>query len=439
MSGIVPEQILQTLLDEVLLKSQTPNRVRLVGLVMFVIAAALWIVFGRKRHEYRVTAVYWLGCGIGLWLVFHLYQLGRLRLDQILPVSAAAISIVSLSFVALPVWRNRQRRNRAWPDRLEDLLIEYRPSSSLVTSMTGMALVVFFLALCQVTSLISAVSALMMGLALLIVVEHLFRLEAALAGLVHLSLAIVSGVLVVCVLFGVRTESIPTLMNIVVIVLALLAFLWIWLGLVWGQQILAGRPLTTAGRLVPLTVHVGTMLLGFASLVLLKITLWRKIPAVHGWDNDLVRLVLLGIAGVLVLASNFWIAKKFSSRTLGYLLIFNIVSIILAYALRWPWLFNWQIIPYWPLWLAGLSAVILALGWVFRSLSLKFLAEPSAAVAIALCITVLVLNGLAIVIPGSRRPVGFELASVASVLLIVGGWRIHSCDRGPDPGHLDRQ
>ena len=429
------ETLLQSFLDQYLLKDHILERIWLVSLVMMVVATLLWFLSGKTHPGYRTTAVYWLFCGIAMWMLVTLRP-ADLTSNQMLPASGLVISAVSLLFVGLPILVNHRQRNRAWPTRLDQLLVRYRPPSSLITSMTVLSLVVFFLAISHITSLTSLAAALMMGLALLLVVDKSFRLEAAFSGMIHISLALACTVLV---LSGGSSRSIPTLMNIAIIVLGCLSFHWMWLGGVWQQQVLEGKPLTTAARMIPLTKHAGVMLLGFGSLLLLKLALWRKMPAVHDWDNSLDRLLLLGIAGLLILLVNYCVAVRLSSPILGYLLIFNLAAFNLAYLFRWPWFLNYAVWPYWPNWMTGAGAILLFFAWLARNRDYPFFAKPAALSAIAVCLTTLLLTlGLNLLLPNVYGPGDFGLASAICAVLVLAGWRIQNRS-GTSVKHVERQ
>jgi len=374
---MVTERLLEPFLQQVLWKDQITARISFVCLIMLLAAASIWLIWGRERHGFKVTAVYWLACGVVTLAVLYLPR------DRVLPGAAIAIAAVTMVFAYLPYWRYKRRRNRVVPDQLEMLMIPFRPAPGLTTSTTALALLVFFINLCYVTSVSSVAAAAMMGIALLILVGHGFREESAFAGIILISEAIVCCVLVVCVGPGPVVPA--TVINLVIIILSILALFWIWLGAVWTQQIIDGQPLTTAARMVPLTVHAGMMMLGFASLLLFKLAIWPELPMVSGFDNGATRLVLLALAGLLVLGVNFWIAARRPSAILGLIFALNLFAVMLAYLVRWPWLKGYVIMPYLSIWVVGVGLVYLLLAVMFYRRNHPGLARPAGLAAELVC------------------------------------------------------
>jgi len=437
MSVIEPERILQAFLEQFLWKYPILWRLPLVCILMLATAAAIWISVGSRAKSSKITALYWLTCGLGLWLTIYLpwavsgragmiSSPGASLTDEasdyvywILPGSATMISAVSLLFAAVPIWAHNRRRKQSWPDRLDDLLADYRPPAGMITSMTALSLLVFFLALCHITSIYSVFCGLMMGVALLLLVGYVFRPEAALAGVVLLSLSVVCAFLVVSVA---GPRPVPTIVNLVVMALACLAFFWIWLGRVWRQQILPDGPLTTAARMVPLTVHAGVMMLGFGSLLLLKLSVWPRLRVVGALDNGLPRFALLAVAGLLLLLANFWIAAKLRSKLLGLLLIFNLGALTIGYLVRMPVFLYHVVRPYWPVWAVAASIGCLILAGIFRMRDHRCLAEPAAMSAMIFAPTVLLWSS-------SRQPSGFKLLALALALIVAfAAWKMRPAD-----------
>lgn len=65
---IPPERVMKTVLEQGLFRDQLVERLTILGWVMLAVAAGTWLVLGRSRKGYQVTSVYWLGCGLGVWL-----------------------------------------------------------------------------------------------------------------------------------------------------------------------------------------------------------------------------------------------------------------------------------------------------------------------------------------------------------------------------------
>jgi hypothetical protein len=357
MGLISPEQVVRYFLEQGLWREQMTSRLAVVVWLMLVAAAGTWIFLGRTRAGYKVTSVYWLVCALGIWLCMYL------PVGWVIPAAVFMIALLSFVFAYVPIGVHKWRWFHAWPDRLELLTERYQPPSGLVTSMTGLSLVVFFLCLCSLCSWGSAVSSFLLGVSLLVLVGYEYRPEAGLAGLVLLSLSFVSGFLA---LTGASGATPPTVVNLVLIPLAVMAFFWIWLGVVWEQQILEGRPLTTSARLVPLTRHVGMMLLGFSALLGVKLALWPIMPAVSGYDNESGRFVLMGLAFPILLACNFGIAKRMRLSSLGVLAAMNVFAMFMAYVTRFPGFFKRVFVPNWQILVVGYLVMAIVVGFAIQ-------------------------------------------------------------------------
>jgi hypothetical protein len=354
MGLVSPEQLLRYILEQSLLRDQLSSRLMMIVWVMLAASALIWIFVGRTHKTYQLSSIYWLCCGMGIWL--SLYR----PVNWVVPTVIFILSLLSFVFAVVPVWVCKWRWLHAWPDHLENLTAEYKVPGGIITSLTTISLLVFFLGLCFLTSIATAVGSLLLGISLLTVFHYDNRLEAALAGMVLITLSIVSLFLVAT---GANSRSSQTIFNLALIMVAYMAFHWIWLGCVWQQQILNGKPLTTAARLVPLTKHVGIMMLGFATLLGIKQALWPIRPA-GTFDNTPERLILIGVFSLVLLAANLWILKKMRLFSLGLLLVMNVFSVSMAFLTRFPAIFKQYFEPNWRIIIIGYLILGLLLSWI---------------------------------------------------------------------------
>jgi hypothetical protein len=355
---ISPEQGIRYLLEQGMFwREQMTSRLMLVVWLMLVASAGTWIFLGRTQKGYRLTSVYWLGCGVGIWL--SLYLPVRLVLSSVVLV----ISSMSFIFAFIPIWRYKWRWFHAWPAELEILTQPHRPSNGIISSMTALSLVVFFLCLCDLSRWSTAISSFLFGISLLAVVAYEYRSETGLAGLMLLTLGLVSGFLTIT---GAGNESAPTVVNLVLIPLSILSLFWIWLGKVWQQQIIEGEPLSTSARLVPLTRHVGVMLLGFSTLLGVKLSLWPIMPAVSGYDNHVGRFVLMSVAFLILLACNIGIARRMKLTIFLFLAAFNLFAMMMAIVTRLPGFFHRVFLPNWKLAVCGYIAATVLVAMIVR-------------------------------------------------------------------------
>lgn len=320
--------------------------------VMLAASALIWIFVGRTQKGYQFSSVYWLCCGMGIWL--SLYR----PVEWVVPTVIFILSLLSFVFAGVPIWVYKWRWLGAWPGRIEELNTVYRVPGGVITSVTAISLLVFFLGLCYLTSMVTVLGSFILGISLLMLFHYDHRLEAALAGMVLMTLSFVSLFLV---LTGARAHSSTTILNLVLIAVAYMSFHWIWLGCLWQQQILNGKPLTTSARLVPLTKHVGVMMLGFATLLGIKQSLWPIMPT-GSFDNAPGRLILIGIFSLVLLGSNFWIWKKMKLFSLGLLLAMNVFSVGMAFLTRFPGFFKQYFEPNWRMAIGGYILLVLLIG-----------------------------------------------------------------------------
>jgi hypothetical protein len=159
----------------------------------------------------------------------------------------------------------------------------------------------------------------------------------------------------------------------VIIPLAYMSFHWIWLGTVWQKQNIDGRPLTTSAKMVHLTRHVGTMLLGFSTLLGIKLALWPMMPAASGADDSPSRYLLLILAFAILLASNFWMAFKMRLVSLGALAVLNVFGAAMAFITRNPGFFHRTFWPHWHFFVAGYLFAVLVTVLLLR----KKYSQPS--------------------------------------------------------------
>ncbi|MFA5864993.1 MAG: hypothetical protein WC975_09940 [Phycisphaerae bacterium] len=338
MDLILPERILRHLLEQGVFREQLHDRLVIIGWVMLGVSALIWIFLGHHRKGYEITSLYWLACCVGVWGCLYL------PIWRIIPSAMLVIGIISFLFAYLPMRRHRRLWKRAWPDHLENLVKSYQPPGGLTTSVTALSLMIFFLGLCYLTSAMTARSSFIMGVALFILVRSDFRLESALAGMVLITLAIISAFLD---LFKVSGQSPPTILNMAIIPMAYMSFQWIWLGRVWQGQIIDGKPLTISARMVHLTRHVGVMMLGFSTLLAVKLALWPMMPVATEPDNSTQRFILMGLAYGILLGSNIWMWLRLQRFSLGVLAALNIFGAAMAVLTRFPGFFHRVFWPYW--------------------------------------------------------------------------------------------
>jgi hypothetical protein len=335
----LPERLLNNLLEAGAATKTLVERLSLIAIVMLIAAMGIWLILGRKKKGYAYTSLYWLVCSFGIWVVLHR------PIEKIIPSALLTISLVSFIFSYIPIFIFKRRVSRSWPERLEDLTLSYKPPEGLISSITGLSLFVFFLGLCYITSATTARASVLIAISIFLSIRYEYRPESAMAGIMLFSLGVISGVLDG---FGSIAVNTATLINLVIISISILSLVWTWLGGYWEKQIIHGNPLTTTAKMVTLTRHVGIILLGFSTILFIKLSLWPLMKMVRMFDNSSERFILLAVAIILLLVMNLWIFFRLRSIILGFLLLLNIYMAVLAYLVRFPEWFHCIFKPNWP-------------------------------------------------------------------------------------------
>ncbi len=314
-------------------------------IVCFIIWLPVMLILRNRRWAYCQLTQFWATVILGtitslvLSSLFACDSMGRVYIQ----VNAVLLSIISLIFVYLPAILHRYRYNSAWPDNLENLLQNFTYGKGMRLSLMVVGLYVFTSSLFYITTLYSAIASLLIGIALLELIKFDYHQDTALLGMVLLSLSVVSLFVNICL--RLIPYTIPGVLNLIMIILSYLSFHWSWLGRVWETQIVDKKPITTTAKLVYLTRHISIMLIGFASLLSLKLSVWPLLSIVDNWDNSFDRLVLIVIGYTVLILSNLWLSKRFKSFSLSVLTVVNIFCGVTAVIVRLPRAFEQYFLP----------------------------------------------------------------------------------------------
>jgi len=177
-----------------------------------------------------------------------------------------AIALILLVYVQGFMWR--KRRERAWPDRLEDLLLDFAPWVPLRVFAGVLGALVFVLGIVWIGDWVLIVASFATGVALLVLVNRrwhavLVYQATLLMALTLVSLVIASGRMIV------PERANPATLDwaFALIGLSVMVFLWDGLALFWRQQLRDGVAWTTAGRLIEPARKTGIVLAVAALLV----------------------------------------------------------------------------------------------------------------------------------------------------------------------------
>lgn len=167
------------------------------------------------------------------------------------------------------------------------------------------------------------------GVALLVLVDRRWSVNLAEIGMALMCLAACCGAMVFLpaepVALGHRY---PLVFNAVLIALAGMSWLWCWLSSVWLQQLDAGVPWTTAGRMIEPARRVAF----FSGLMALAVgwlmTVWPRLGTVATMDHSLGRIAA-GVAGhLLLLLAVLWSGRRTGRASFTGLAVLTVTSLL---------------------------------------------------------------------------------------------------------------
>lgn len=279
-----------------------------------------------------------------------------------LQTGLAAVLIVA---ALVQEYRYRRRRDRAWPDRLDDLLEPYPRWPAYIQAEAVIAAAVLILGVYQIVSphrsawqlsFANVVVASTAGVTCLFMTYRRWSGNTAGLGVALTTLGLVALACLLATLFvsqDARTEyarRIPVMDNAVLLALAVAILLWSWLTGFWNQQLSNGRPWTTAGRMIPFADRAAFLLSALAALVAFRMALWPRQVLASVEDNSPGRMVA-GLLAILLLSC---IAMRKARRhdssadaTLAVAfviaaLVFAFVRIPPAHRRDWGWLIQYE-------------------------------------------------------------------------------------------------
>ena len=274
-------------------------------------------------------------------------------------------ALLLASAAVIQEWRYRLRRCRAWPDRLDDLLEPYSRWPAYIQAEAVIAAAVLIIGVYQIVRpyptawqlslanfLVSAVA----GLICLFMVYRRWSGNTAGLGVSLVTLAAVAMACLLAIAVAPFDRSddyarrIPILDNAVLFALAAAIVFWSWLTGFWDQQLLNGRPWTTAGRMIPFARRAAFLISALATLVAFRMALWPRQVLANINDGSPWRLAA-GLGAMLLLA---WItgrkARKenstgdatFSVAFVIAAMVFLFVRIAPADRQEWGWLIQYE-------------------------------------------------------------------------------------------------
>jgi hypothetical protein len=289
-----------------------------VGLLAIIAAAILW---GRSTKDpHRPVVVLLLVIFLAAWwsLAAPPAFVGRAPPTRLFsdwwPWVAhlqASLALIVLGGVAMAERSFAARRAAAWPHRLERLIAPqplwpgYHQALSVVAAavlLLGTIQIVRGLPPSRMLCFTSVLSAALASAACFYASysrwsPNLFGLGAALATLAAATAAALPLSHPPPFDFADRT---PVVLNAVLYGLAFMTFIWFWLARFWDQQLLDGRPWTTAGRGIPYVWRTGFLVAALAVMIAFQMALWPRWPHVYAPDDATSRWAW-GLSAILML------------------------------------------------------------------------------------------------------------------------------------------
>ena len=230
----------------------------------------------------------------------------------VLPLTLAFAALV---FLQGSLWR--RKRARAWPDHLEYLQEEFEPWWALRVFGVLISLDVLLAGVAGIDRWTTFVGALAMGASLLVLAHRRWSTLLACLGLMLLTLAVcgafagLGGLLV----SGAGWDA-PLRWACVLSGLAVMTFMWFWLGRFWVQQLHGGQAWTTAGRMIVPARWMGFAVAGLALVVAARLAVWPRwspapaesVSEVGGWLGGVgLALLVLALLNRALAARSLWL------------------------------------------------------------------------------------------------------------------------------------
>jgi len=247
--------------------------------------------------------------------------------------------------------RYRNRRRKAWPDALDDLVSPYSRWPGYIQVEAVIAGLMLLLGVLQLMRdrpgwqlpAANSIATAAAGAACLFMSYRRWNGNTAGLGLALVTLAIVSlASAVAAPLYSAGPWAeyvlrVPVLLNALLFPLWFAIGLWSWLSRVWDQQLLDGSPWTTAGRMIPIATRTAFLLAAIAVLVAFQMALWPTRPTSAMDDNTLWRWICGAGAIVLLLLQSVREARRRdSSATATIAMAFFIAGAVFVFVRLHP-------------------------------------------------------------------------------------------------------
>jgi hypothetical protein len=324
------------------------------------------------RSPVLVTVLYCLLLLVGAWLAMMIPALKPVR-DPVTSVTTAvptawplvlmmSLATVTTAFVAAQGIVAHLRRTRAWPSRLHNLAAGHPAWPGFRISVGSTALLIFMVGVWQVYSPWTIVACAATATCLFLLAHRYWNADLAEVAMGHVSLACCSAAMMIVRIFGADSGEFavrfPVFCNAVLIALTMMIFLWHWLSDVWDQQLDAGQPWTTAGRMIPVAHRFGFLAAALAVLISTSMAFWPLPDNTPAPDNTQARWIFGLIGNALLILVLLRATVQTGREPLAGLVLAAIAVTAVFIGVRLPMNPTKQwLLDHWPVVAAAASAV----------------------------------------------------------------------------------
>ena len=252
------------------------------------------------------------------------------------PRLAVYLLLVTLGFAAVVALQGRlwrRKRAQAWPDHLEYLHEEFKPWWLLRFVGVLVGLAVLWTGVVEMGRGVILVSGLATGASLLVLVHRRWNTLLAYLGLALMTLVVCAALAGLGGLFVAGSGwDRPLQWGCVLSGLAVMTFMWLWLGRFWDQQLHRGRAWTTTGRMIVPARRMGIAVAVLALCVAARLAVWPNWP--QGPAEDAAESGgWLGGVGIALLA--LVLLNRARSARSTWLGGFSVLAVVIGGAFCW--------------------------------------------------------------------------------------------------------
>ncbi len=318
------------------------------GLAMIGVLGVACLAEMLATRERRLIAVFFWLSALGaywaalLWPIYERLDDGTYARTGGVLVSIVGLSTVVTVFVVGQGVRRQRIRWRAVIQNPNALLRDPAEWPGLRTTAGAIGILLVFLICFQIvvparvgpvgdalSACLTACCAAAAGGSLFALVGR--RWSANLADVAMGLLTLAAAALAIAFVPGSATsldERFPMIFNALLIALAVMTWLWVWIGKVWEQQLDHGQPWTAAGRLASQTQSFAFYSACIALVVASLMSVWPRLKPIASADDSIGRVASAVAGHLLLLLVLLWAGRTVRRSSFGLLTVLTILSLI---------------------------------------------------------------------------------------------------------------